>query len=159
MTQKIVHRLVIGAAVLAMSAAMGVASAAEAQQTATYQVQKAEGQVQKVTVVSAKDGSFVVIVDGVKFEGAEAAQVLAANGIVLNVSATGEIETTSVSDAVRVVVAPKAVEAPSKVQAAEPSLPSNTMAGSGLAVSGAAQGTLDSALGTPAVKPYEPVSR
>lgn len=174
MTQKIVHRLVMSAALLAMGAAMGVASAAEVQQTATYQVQKADGQVQKIVVVTEDDGSFVVLVDGVKVEGAQAAQVLASNGIALTVSANGEIQTTSVADSVQVVVAPKAATA-TDAQAVEataaqaqtpvaaapvtPSLPSNTMAGSGLANSGAAQGTQDQAIDAPEVKPLDPVSR
>lgn len=180
MTQKIVHRLVMSAALLALGAAMGVASAAEVQQTATYQVQKADGQVKKIVVVTEDDGSFVVLVDGVKVEGAQAAQVLASNGIALTVSANGEIQTTSVAKSVQVVVAPKAATAadaqaveatpaaeapaaqaqmPAAAASVMPSLPSNTMAGSGLAISGAAQGTQDQAIGAPEVKPQDPVSR
>lgn len=171
MTQKIVHRLVMSAALLALGAAMGVASAAEVRQTATYQVQKADGQVKKIVVVTEDDGSFVVLVDGVKVEGAQAAQVLADNGIALTVSANGEIQTTSVADSVQVVVAPKAADAqaveapavqaqmPAAAAPVMPSLPSNTMAGSGLAISGVAQGTQDQAIGAPEVKPQDPVSR
>ena len=180
MTQKIVHRLVMSAALLALGAAMGVASAAEVQQTATYQVQKADGQVKKIVVVTEDDGSFVVLVDGVKVEGAQAVQVLADNGIALTVSANGEIQTTSVAKSVQVVVAPKAATAadaqaveatpaaeapaaqaqmPAAAASVMPSLPSNTMAGSGLAISGAAQGTQDQAIGAPEVKPQDPVSR
>lgn len=166
MKKNILRRMVVGTAVLAMSAAMGIASAAEVE-TATFAVHnEAKGTTATLVVVTEDDGSYVVYVDGVKFTGEEAHAALTRNNIQITVNSLGHIVKNSVAQGVEVVVPPKAVTpsedagteaAPSAAVA--PSLPSNSMAGSGIADVGASHGTSGDAIDVAPVRPDYTVSK